>query len=855
MSESSYQKAGYYLEYLQNLQSELEDASGLDLKWAIDRLCTFSVRRINLGEVKTIDPPDAWKQILSVYHNLLIRGSPTYPTIEVEKFLLDTVSKTIPIEETDDKQNITFRDKLPPGILKEAWASVLAQAHATLDPRSGSLPLEFDSSEEKEFLEALSREVGKSVYQLLEWQRPFHTIVGEEKARSFYDQRVDFSLETKNTRMILEIDGKQHDESKQKALDEQRDQFLKINNWEIIRVPASDVKQNRISAQIQNIVARFRTDPFLLAAERNFVRPLATHDAGKAAVSLVMIPLALARLQWSVAWALRNGYLNLQKPTLRIAVIEWDVPCAFLAFWDMLRSLNYLKNMAGIRQNLPRIQLEIFRNADLGLDDGMKVFEKDSTLTVHVSMAKDVQLICESIRKEHYDIVISESTLQVGSKELRALVGQSPCIALDSTYGPRAASSQIETAPPLRYRFDQKAIETKQPLTYFLQWIFRKKEFREGQIEIIRRSLALEDAIGLLPTSAGKALCYQLSSVLQPGTSLVVDPIISLMIDQADNLKRCQFDAIGLIHSDQTRQEQEEALQRLVQRNLLLFFVSPERLQIPTFREKLRSLCQSTPVPYLVVDEAHCISEWGHDFRPSYLKLADNARECCTFAGRFKPRLVALTGTASSVVLSDIQRVTNLSEEAIVTPGTFDRPKLEFGVVKCPSYDKWQTLKKTLLELPHHFNKTPEDFFSPQNAGIIFCPHVGWIYGIVSVAEAINKELHDLIRDVRIYSGTPPKGFARNEWTKTKTTNQRDFKENKVALIVATKAFGMGIDKSNIRYTIHYGMPTSLEAFYQEAGRAGRDEDYAVCTLIYSGDTSKWKRFSQSDVKLEEVCG
>jgi ATP-dependent DNA helicase RecQ len=830
--ETSYEKAGYYLQYLQNLRAELEKTSAMDIGWTIDRLCSFSLRRINFEGIKSFHPPDDWKQLLSVYHNLVIRGLPTYPTLEVERFLLDSVSKTVSTAETDDKNNVAFRDRLS-GIIREAWLKSLARAHAALDPHFGAFQKDMDSTEEHDFFEALSRNYGPSIYQLIECQRPFSSIVQADDAKVFFDQRVDFSLETKGTKIILEIDGMQHQEPNQKALDEKRDQFLKANNWEVVRIPARDVRQERIADEIQSLAERFATDTFLLAATRNISQPLDTHDVGRAALHLVVTPFSLARLEYTIVWAFLTGCLDIRKPHLRIAVIEWDLPCVFLAFWDFVKSFNHLRSLAGLAQTLPKIDLEIFRKSQYGLADGINSLTPAFGITAHVS--NDV----ESVRRGRFDMIISVSTLQVGSRDLSGVIGQNPCIAIDSVHGPRGPSPQIESAYPVRYLVSQ---EPNENLDFFLKWIFRKRRFREGQFEMVRRSLALEDLIALLPTSAGKSLCYQLSALLQPGTTLVVDPLISLMTDQMDNLKDFQIDFTGHVSSDQKRAKQDETLQRLVHRNLLILFVSPERLQIPTFREALEFLCQTTPVPFLVIDEAHCISEWGHDFRPSYLKLADNARTSCTYHD-FQPRIIALTGTACSAVLDDIQRVIGLSDNAMVTPETFDRPELEYEVTKCTSDKKWSTLKEQILELPRRFNKASDKFFNPTNAGIVFCPHVGSIYGIVRVATDIGKELRNVISDVRMYSGKPPKGYSREEWKQLKADNQNDFKENKTTLVVATKAFGMGIDKPNIRFTIHYNMPTSLEQFYQESGRAGRDGSKALCTLIFSGDYDKWKDF------------
>jgi ATP-dependent DNA helicase RecQ len=335
--------------------------------------------------------------------------------------------------------------------------------------------------------------------------------------------------------------------------------------------------------------------------------------------------------------------------------------------------------------------------------------------------------------------------------------------------------------------------------------------------------------------------------------TLVVDPLISLMHDQVDNLKQLQIDAIASLSSDQTTQERNETVEKVVQHFLLMLFISPERLQIQTFREKLEDTCLHTLIPYVVIDEAHCVSEWGHDFRPSYLRIADNARKFCLHRG-FKPSVIGLTGTASWVVLSDIQREIDINEdEAIITPKSFDRQELEYEVVKCGSDAKISKITAKILELPQRFQKPRDSFFTNENAGIVFCPHVNGSHGISEVANRVHRNLHDLIQHVRTYSGGTPRDHDPEEWKQNKLENQKAFKENEVQLMVATKAFGMGIDKPNVRYTIHYGIPTSLEAFYQEAGRAGRDKERAICMIVFSGEPSYWKELITTDLSVEEL--
>jgi len=777
---------------------------------------------------------------------LLSRGVPTYPSAHIEKFLVSEISKVIPFEESSDKQIIAFRDQLT-GALKEKWLEVLVEAHAAIDYRCDDPHGKPESNEEKAFLKCVSEKIGASVFQIIECQRPFSTITEASDKEEFYDQRVDFSLETKDTRIIIEIDGEQHLEKKQSRLDKQRQEYLEKNGWNVIRIPAWKVRQKQIDEILEVLKTSFLNDPFLVAAKRSFDHPINTEEYGRTALLLVLIPIAIARIQWVLNWALMKGKLNLDQLTLKIAVIEEDVPCAFLAVWDFVKSLNHLKSLAGIDSSLPMIELEIIRNNDFEtFPDGTDSIQDDPCLHFHVSRMDEVN----NTLQNQFDLVIAVSSLHAGAESPKFKFGRNNWVAISSVFSPRGISPRFESASPINYHIRK---DDTDGLLFFLQWIFRKRKFLDGQLEILERSLANKDVIGLLPTGGGKSLCYQLSALLQPGMTLVVDPLISLMHDQVDNLKQLQINAVASLSSDQPTQERNETIEKMVQRFILMLFISPERLQIQTFREKLGDMCLHTLVPYVVIDEAHCVSEWGHDFRPSYLRLADNARRVCLHRG-FRPSVIALTGTASLIVLSDIQREIDINEdEAIITPKSFDREELEYEVVKCGSDAKISKLTAKILELPQRFEKPRDSFFTNENAGIIFCPHVNGSYGISEVANKVHQNLHDLIKNVKTYSGGQPRDHDPQEWKQTKMENQRAFKENEIQLMVATKAFGMGIDKPNIRYTIHYNIPTSLEAFYQEAGRAGRDRHRAICMIIFSGEPSYWKELVTTELSIEEI--
>ena len=261
-------------------------------------------------------------------------------------------------------------------------------------------------------------------------------------------------------------------------------------------------------------------------------------------------------------------------------------------------------------------------------------------------------------------------------------------------------------------------------------------------------------------------------------------------------------------------------------------------------------------VPYVVIDEAHCVSEWGHDFRTSYLNLASTVQACCRFRN-IPPTIVALTGTASYTVLADIQREIGIDdEEAKIQLSTFDRPELRFNLYTVPSNKKRSKLSDILKAIPNQLSVDADSFYEPNehrtHSGIVFVPHVNGAFG-----ENVRTFLdHKLGIPVEFYSGGIPNTFEPNlnhndrerRWNEHKRSVQQKFKTNEFPLLVSTKAFGMGIDKPNIRYTIHYGIPQSLEAFYQEAGRAGRDGEDSICAIIFSdaGDIDRMMYFHKN---------
>ena len=318
-------------------------------------------------------------------------------------------------------------------------------------------------------------------------------------------------------------------------------------------------------------------------------------------------------------------------------------------------------------------------------------------------------------------------------------------------------------------------------------------EFRPGQEEAIRAVLSGRDTLGVMPTGAGKSLCYQIPALALEGLTVVVSPLISLMKDQVQALKLLGVPA-AFINTSLSEAQISEALRRAEAGVYKLMYVAPERLLTPRFER----LCQRTRIALVAVDEAHCISQWGQDFRPSYLDIP-------LFLQRLekRPRLCAFTATATERVRRDIKRMLGLHDPFELVTG-FDRPNLYYSVVR--TGDKM----KSLMELMNTYSGM---------SGIIYC-----------ATRKTTEEVCEALVKKGIHAARYHAGLDEEERKRA----QEAFSVDETPIIVATNAFGMGIDKSNVRFVIHYNLPKDPESYYQEAGRAGRDGERADCVLLYS---------------------
>ena len=361
-----------------------------------------------------------------------------------------------------------------------------------------------------------------------------------------------------------------------------------------------------------------------------------------------------------------------------------------------------------------------------------------------------------------------------------------------------------------------------------LKRYFGYDSFRPGQSGIVSAILSGRDVLGVMPTGAGKSICYQIPAAMLPGVTIVISPLISLMRDQVDALNDVGLPA-AFINTTQTPDEQDMVFAQAASGRIKLLYIAPERLETDRFH----NFSNRVRISLVAVDEAHCVSQWGQDFRSSYLGIGEFIAHLPN-----RPTVAAFTATATERVRRDIVSILGLADPAITVTG-FDRPNLYFDVINMPRKDKASWVASYIAS-------------HPDESGIVYC-------ATRKETEALAESINIAVRERRAAAGNVPDGTVAVAYhggmsAETREQAQRDFVTDRVPVVVATNAFGMGIDKSNVRFVIHHNMPESIEAYYQEAGRAGRDGEPSRCTLLWNeSDVVTRRRLLDTDYENDRL--
>lgn len=865
---------------LQNSEEFKYNINGL-----FESLSTFdTLSDINLDNPITIPP------LLAVANNIITRGNPSICSREISEKLKFLSNGFSPIDYYSALHLVDTRDHLI-GLFDEDLGSNFERAflnnHISADKKY--LTQFFQHQREKRTLTNNSGDAGRVDFS---FEFPYYKKV---KKTTVYQKIKELK---ERSVIIIEVDGKKYHNN---LIDDIRDYETAKFGHTTKRITEDNTRKDT-AGLIQTLLTTDYFKTIEVLRQKNF-------DEIKRLQTYVLVPIAVARVQKVINQFIITNYQEIisnNQKCIRIAILERDMACGYLAVEDLNLLYANLVGLENKQSFIPKVEVTIFA---------------DSEFFFQELQPTNCKLNTEIIEGE-FDLVIDISTLWrtgIFQKDIDIINRSNSVVIRSSHYTENDCRDGIYCSNSIEYRDLTIEIGNEQHdvitdalpfIEFFLLNIFQKEKFLKGQLPILNRALKSKSVIGLLPTGGGKSLTYQLAALLQPAITIIIDPIRSLMVDQYEGLLNIGIDKCDFINSILTKEEKLYVQDKVLPSGKTHFlFCSPERLVIQEFRDALSKTNEKGFFfSFCVIDEAHCVSEWGHDFRTPYLNLGENAIEYCkTFSGVDIP-FFGLTATASFDVLADIERelkISNNDGNAIIRyentvrdeinyqihPINIDAQNLSPSGRKITKQDiaerkvlRTQTiisninekdklllnynkstiyneiLKKTYIDYlpnserekisePDYITGNTEKILLKEqldlpflknangkfNYGIIvFCPHKTSELGVDAFVENLDLP-NDIV--VSFTGGGNMIGVDSQDVESFK--NQKLFLQNKASVMVATKAFGMGIDKPNVRVTIHNNISSSIESFVQESGRAGRDGKTALSIVLYNNQIGR----------------
>ena len=891
-------RSGYVLEPVKESLKRLSDivdesdkkSFDLKIQGLLDQLTRFDVfSKFNLST------PESPNSILSVAYNLVTRGTPTLASPFVEEYFSQRLGLTerllkdsewkikyIPLSNLSDEQvfralhpiDANYNDRrkhldfsaLGSNFEKDFLLNYIPEERS-------SLAFIFDAQRERKSLGAAASNQGRVDFSL---EIPYFVV---DTRQSIFRKEVEVKNRKK---FIVEVDGRRYHEQ---LIDDQKD-------FEIAQLGTNvkHIREGFVYDDVTQLVESLKSSDYLELIDQNFK---SNHQELNLHYAAVLGPMGVARVQQVLLKYLLN---STAKKNIRVAILERDLACGEAAILDLQALLDHLFELSGQGGEFFKLTHDVYRS---------------SHSTNYFFGNADEFKALETLDPSEYDLVIDISLLSRSGviRYPEQPSGDNFIVIRNAHFSDQESSNPIISAECIVYRDLVEVLpneqfkeipEAKKPLVYFLNVLFRMVDFRPGQLPILNRAFQLKSVIGLLPTGGGKSLTYHFASLLQPGITVVVDPIKSLMKDQYDELHLIGITRIAFLNSELGTAERNFVVKSLENGSEQFVFLSPERYVIDSFRESLkRANEKGNYFSYVVIDEVHCVSEWGHNFRTPYLDLGKNAIEHTkTKTGKDIP-LIGLTATASYDVLADIERELKIKENdgyALVRYENTVRDEINYRILEAPVNFEGKHLNsknvrnsvgeqkqhKTLEWLQNIENELIKyntnsflnavtaqsyDIFYPESqktatdygqgrleyqtkqgknltleeenfimevmnyqiAAVVFCPHKNGSHGVYPMATFLRENLPSAA--VGTFSGSDNKSVAAESFH-----NQELFKANKLSVMVATKAFGMGINKPNVRTTVHVNVPESIESFVQEAGRAGRDRALSLSMVMINRD-------------------
>lgn len=671
----------------------------------------------------------------------------------------------------------------------------------------------------------------------------------------YANQQVDFYLP--QAYLIIEIDGSQHENNKQK--DAIRDFHTAKYGIQTVRIKTVDLEsENEVFfqkiAEIQDRIEKVKSKQETRKEKDTTFISLSDYQSsynnGIDFANSNYKATAIIRFQLLVLELLEKDLLNLAKDW-NFEILSRDISgFEKTAIKDLVVWFTHILKLHKIEFDKPKISISHVNS--------ISEFSNDKSIKIDFSLTKRYT---DEFQTNSNIIYVRTDYLD---EFLYFKKGDSRDNLKFSSFEPYDYF-KISATNTIKYKLKFGSKETDENSLLFLVWNiflqndesldFKTLSFREGQLPIIANALSKNDTIGLLPTGSGKSVCYQLSAILQPAISFVVCPIKSLMYDQKADLDSAFFSRINHITSDDDGEDKEKIQNEFGQGKYFFIFISPERFQLKTFRQYFSAVNKEFNIAYAIIDEVHCLSEWGHDFRTSYLNLSNAIQRHTTDFN-----WLGLTATASINVLKNIQIEFGIKQEDVKTPVDYTRKELEFIVIDDEN-NKSKAINTQLEILKEEIGALKEDG-RDSKCGIVFTPTVNGKNGCYPLSLKLSEHFQT---NIKYYSGSVPKVenipiMGDKEFDEYKKVVQKEFKNNEFSLLTATKAFGMGVNKGNIHFTFHYGIPGSMESLYQEAGRAGRDKtkfksSKAKCFVLLSksNDDSVLSQIWDRETTLSQV--